>query len=213
MRRLTLLAVSAAAIVGIVIGVVFHGRLVGGTAAAQSPALPVPSLRGQATWPAGKRPAPRFVLHDQSGRRVALTGLHGRTVLLMFEDSLCKQACPLEGKMVAAALRRVPSARRPRVVVVSVDPAGDRPRTIAAAVRKWHLPAGSQVSWLLGSRVRLAAVWRAYGIVVLPVRGDIVHSTALYVIDRDGNERAGFLVPFLPTQLAADLRSLARPSQ
>ena len=210
MRRLTLVSVTAAAVVGIVIGVAFHGRIAGGTAAAQAPALAVPSLHGQASWPEGKRPAPRFVLHDQQGRRVALTALRGRAVLLMFEDSLCKQACPLEGKMVGAALRRVPVSSRPRVVVVSVDPAGDTPRTIAAAVRKWHLPAGSSVSWLLGSHARLAAVWHAYDIVVLPVRGDIVHSTALYVIDRRGDERAGFLVPFLPTQLAADLSSLGR---
>jgi protein SCO1 len=209
-RRVTVVTLSAAAVMGILIGVAFHGRFAGGTAAAQAPRLTVPSLHGQATWPAGKRPAPHFVLHDQHDRRVALTALRGRTVLLMFEDSLCKQACPLEGKMVGAALRRVPSARRPRVVVVSVDPAGDTPRTIAAAVRKWHLPAGSSVSWLLASHARLAAVWRAYGIVVIPVRGDIVHSTALYVIDRDGNERAGFLVPFLPTLLAADLSSLGR---
>jgi protein SCO1 len=209
-RRLTLVSVTAAAVVGIVIGVAFHGRIAGGSAAAQAPALAVPALHGQASWPAGRRPAPRFALRDQHGGRVALTALRGRTVLLMFEDSLCKQACPLEGKMVGAALRRVPASRRPRVVVVSVDPAGDTPSTIAAAVHKWHLPAGSSVSWLLGSHARLAAVWRAYDIVVLPVRGDIVHSTALYVIDRHGDERAGFLVPFMPTQLAADLSSLGR---
>jgi cytochrome oxidase Cu insertion factor (SCO1/SenC/PrrC family) len=204
------MTLSAAAILGVGIGVAFHNRLAGGAAAAQAPALAVPALRGQATWPAGKRPAPAFALHDQQGHRVALTALRGRTVLLMFEDSLCRQACPLEGKMVGAALRRVPSARRPHVVVVSVDPAGDTPHSIALAVRKWHLPAGSSVSWLLGTHARLAAVWHAYGIAVLPVRGDILHSTALYVIDRHGDERAGFLVPFLPPQLAADLSSLGR---
>jgi cytochrome oxidase Cu insertion factor (SCO1/SenC/PrrC family) len=209
-RRLTILSLSAAAAAGIVIGAALHGRLGGGTAAAlpATPALPL--LHGQATWPSGKRPAPAFTLRDQNGRRVSLASLRGGTVVLMFEDSLCKLACPLEGKMTAAAIRQVPAARRPRVVVVSVDPAGDTSRTIAVAVHKWRLPRGSGVTWLVGTRAELRPVWRAYGIEVLPVRGDIVHSTALYVIDRRGDERAGFLVPFVPGLLADDLGVIGR---
>jgi hypothetical protein len=45
---------------------------------------------------------------------------------------------------------------------------------------------------------------------VIPVRGDIVHSTALYVIDRHGDERAGFLMPFVPGLVAGDLDKLGR---
>ena len=126
----------------------------------------------------------------------------------MFEDSLCKQACPIEGRLVAASIRHLPVAVRPRVVIVSVDPAGDTPATAAAALRKWHLP--DQASWLLGSPARLRPVWRAYDITVQPVAGDIVHSTALYVIDRRGDERVGLLLPFPPGTLAGDLRLLAQ---
>jgi protein SCO1/2 len=202
-RRLTLFSLAAATIVGIAIGVLLHGRLESSPAAAK-PALP--QLHGEATWAAGRRPAPAFALADQRGRLVSLRSLRGRTVLLTFQDSLCKQACPVEGRMVAAALRQVPAARRPHVVVVSVDPAGDTPKTVSAALRKWQL--GDRVSWLLGSRAQLRPVWRAYQITVLPVAGDIVHSTAIYVIDRNGDERAGFLLPFEPALLADDLREL-----
>lgn len=204
MRRLTVLSLTAATVVGIAIGVLLHGRLTAGPAAAK-PALT--ELHGQATWPAGRRPAPAFALRDQHGRRLSLHSLRGRTVVLTFQDSLCKSACPVEGRMVAAALRQVPAASRPHVVVVSVDPAGDTPKTAAAALRKWHL--GGNVSWLLGTRAQLRPVWRAYQITVLPVAGDIVHSTALYVIDRHGDERAGFLLPFVPALLADDLRVLS----
>ncbi|HEX6762281.1 MAG TPA: SCO family protein [Gaiellaceae bacterium] len=203
MRRLTFASLAAAAIAGIVIGVALHGRAHAAPAAAT---LPRAVLNGEAAWAPGRRPAPGFALRDQHGRRVSLHSLRGRTVVLMFEDSLCKQACPLEGKMTASAVRSVPAALRPHVVVVSVDPAGDTPRTVAAAVRKWHLP--GSVTWLLGSRSTLRPVWHAYGITVIPVAGDIVHSTALYVIDKRGDERAGFLVPFAPRDLAADLDRL-----
>jgi protein SCO1 len=203
--RIWLLSVAAAAVVGVAVGVALHGRLAGSPAAAKTPQAP--ALHGEATWPAGRAVAPAFALRDQHGHLVSLRSLRGRSVVLMFEDSLCKQACPIEGKLVAASIRRVPPALRPQVVVVSVDPAGDTPRTATTALRKWHLP--GTASWLLGSRAQLRPVWRAYRIVVQAVAGDIVHSTALYVIDRRGDERAGLLLPFAPGDLAADLRAVA----
>jgi len=64
--------------------------------------------------------------------------------------------------------------------------------------------------WLLGTHAQLAPIWRAYGIVVRPTKGgDVAHSDAFYVIDRNGDERAGFLSPFIPGLLTRDLRRLA----
>ena len=206
MRRLYVLSVAAAAIVGIGVGVVLHDVFAGGPAHAGAPALP--ELHGQATWEAGKVRAPRFVLRDQHGRRVGLADFGGRSVVLAFMDSLCKGACPLEAREFAVAMQSLPTAARPRLLVVSVDLA-DTPATVALAARKWRLPRGYE--WLLGSRAELAPVWRAYHIEVHPLpNGDVAHSDAFYVIDRTGNERAGFLTPFLPGLLARDLRVLAR---
>lgn len=198
-RRWYVVSVGAAAVTGIAIGVALHGRLAGSAAAA-------PTLHGQATWAAGRRAAPAFTLRDQHGRRVTLASLRGRTVALAFFDSLCKQACPIEGQMLASALRQVAPAVRPRLVVVSVDPAGDTPQTVAHALRKWKLPAGTV--WLLGTHGQLKPVWDAYQIAVLPVRGDIAHSTAVYLLDKRGYERAGFLMPFVPGLVADDFRVL-----
>ena len=88
--------------------------------------------------------------------------------------------------------------------------AGDTPRTIARALRKWKLPANTV--WLLGAHARLKPVWDAYQITVDPVSGDIVHSTAVYLIDRRGDERAGFLMPFVPGLVADDFRVLGAES-
>lgn len=202
-RRWYVLSVAAAALVGVAIGAAFHGRLTGG-ASAGAPALP--ALHGQATWARGTRAAPAFTLRDQHGRAVSLASLRGRTIALTFLDSRCREACPLEGRMLAAAIRQVPAATRPRLVVVSVDPEGDTPRSIAHAAAKWGLPAGT--AWLLGSRAHLRRVWDAYRITVDPRSGDIVHSTAVYLLDRQGYERAGFLMPFVAGLVADDLKVL-----
>jgi cytochrome oxidase Cu insertion factor (SCO1/SenC/PrrC family) len=203
LRKLFLLSVAAAAVVGIGVGVLLHDRFSRGTAAA----IDLPVLHGQATWAPGARRAPLFALRDQHGQLVSLSALQGRTVVLTFLDSLCKQACPVEGKMLAAAIRQVPVNKRPRLVVVSVDPSGDTSASIAHAIAEWRLPAGTL--WVRGTHSRLAQVWRDYQITVDPVSGDIVHSTALYLIDPKGSERAGFLMPFIPGLVAADLKTLA----
>lgn len=207
MRRLYLMSVGAAAIVGVAVGVLLHQSFAGGRAQAgglEPPAL----LAGQATWPRGARPAPEIALDDQHGNAFTLGSVRGRAVALMFMDSLCKGMCPLEGRMMAASIGSVPKPLRPQVVVVSIDPGGDTPRSVAVALRKWRMPAST--TWLLGSRAQLARVWKAYRIEVKPTGGDIEHTAALYLLDRRGDERAGFLMPFLPGLVAADLRKLGR---
>jgi protein SCO1 len=200
MRRWWIVSVGAAAVAGVAIGVAFHGRLLGTASAAP--------LHGQATWEKGARPAPAFTLRDQTGTAVALSSLRGRTVALTFMDSLCRGACPLEGQMLAATAHALPAARRPRIVIVSVDPSGDTPRSTRRALRKWSLPAGT--IWLRGTHAQLKKVWDAYQIDVIPVKGDIAHSSAVYLIDKRGGERAGFLMPFAPGAVIDDLNVLGR---
>jgi cytochrome oxidase Cu insertion factor (SCO1/SenC/PrrC family) len=62
---------------------------------------------------------------------------------------------------------------------------------------------------LLGTRAELAPVWRAYRIEVRVTKTDVLHSDAFYVLDRNGDERAGFLSPFIPGLLTRDLRKLS----
>jgi cytochrome oxidase Cu insertion factor (SCO1/SenC/PrrC family) len=199
------LAVASAAVVGVAAGLLLHNAFSSSRALAR-PALP--ALYGEATWQSGEVPAPLFRLRDQNGRIVRLAGLRGRPVVLAFMDSLCTSECPIEAAQFAAALRPLSARARPRLVVVSVDLA-DSPKSVAKAARKWHLPAGFE--WLLGTHAQLARVWRAYGIAVRPTKsGDVEHSDAFYVIDQNGDERAGFLSPFIPGLLTRDLRRLVR---
>jgi protein SCO1/2 len=147
-------------------------------------------------------------LRDERDTPLSLTAERGQVVLLTFMYSRCQQLCPLEGRMLAAAERRVGRSTRSLLLVVSVDPGGDTPATIQRFVRRAGL-AGDRWHWLVGNRRQLARVWDAYGIDVKAGR-DIGHSVALYLIDQRGFERSGYAIPFLPALVAADVRTLAR---
>ena len=170
----------------------------------------VAGLRGDIAWAAAKRSAPAIELADERGRSFSLSDERGQVVLLTFLDSRCRALCPLESRMLAKVVRSLPAADRPDVVVVSVDPAGDTAASVRHAKR--DLVGVRRVTWLVGSRAHLARVWRAYGVQVKPVPGDIEHTSVLYLIDRRGDERVGMLFPFSPPSLSHDLRLLAAES-
>lgn len=200
--RALLLTCLLAAVIGICSGVLLHLTL---RPRHTRPALATPTLHGQAVWAAGRRRAPNFALRDQRGRLVSLAAQRGRSVLLAFMDPLCRQECPIEGRGLALAQAQVTPAKRATVLIVSVNPHATAADAMHAA-RKWGI--SGDWHWLLGNHAQLARVWRAYEITVLPKSNDIVHSTAVYVIDRRGFERAGVIAPFLPQFVADDLRTL-----
>jgi cytochrome oxidase Cu insertion factor (SCO1/SenC/PrrC family) len=193
---------AGAIVVGVGIGIALHFVL--------ARSAPVTAgLQGQATWAVGARPAPPITtLRDQTGRLFSLSSLHGRTVAMTFFDSHCNQACPLEGRALAAAERALPAAQRPVLVVVTVNPR-DTPASATAAARRWGIAQAGSWHWLWGRRAQLARVWRAYHIFVAPARGDIVHTEALYLIDRRGYERSAYLYPFDSRFVTRDLARLA----
>jgi cytochrome oxidase Cu insertion factor (SCO1/SenC/PrrC family) len=193
-------AVAAAAAAGIVIGLAARGS---------TTSAPGPALRAPVKFAAGTRPAPGFTLRNLAptgGGSVSLGGLKGHVVLVTFLDSHCRNLCPIVGHELAAAERRLPAGVRPVVVAVSVNPA-DTPASVATAARLYGWSAGYR--WAGGTHAGLAPVWRRYGIQVKPTTNDIMHGEAVYLIDRAGYERAAYLPPFRPADIAADVRTLS----
>jgi cytochrome oxidase Cu insertion factor (SCO1/SenC/PrrC family) len=168
-------------------------------------------MEGQAAWAAGSRVAPAIdTLPDQTGRRFSLASLRGHPVALVFFDSHCNQECPLEGRELASAESSLPAAQRPTLVAVSVNPL-DTPASAAKAAREWNLARVAPWHWLMGTRARLARVWREYNIYVGRAQdGDIPHTEALILIDRRGYERSAYLYPFGRTFVTHDLSVLGR---
>ncbi len=201
------LVIVAALGLGIGAGVLIHSQQAGHAASARDNP---PGLHGQATWEPGTRPAPDFQLADQSGRPASLTSLRGSPVMLAFLSSRCRLACAREARYLGNALRLVPAAARPELVVVSVDPLHDTPKSTRAAAARWGFGAAAGWQWLLGSTGQLARVWKSYGVEVRRAEASATGKSPVYLIDRDGFERVGLLYPFPPTWPAGDLRILAR---
>lgn len=201
------LVILAVAAIGVGVGVVVHATTDGGGSSDRGNP---PGLHGQATWEAGARPAPDFQLEDQSGRRVSLASLRGRPVMLTFFSSRCHQACARQARTLGAALRLLPPSARPALLTVSLDPSHDTPESTRAAVARLGLATAAGWHWLLGSREQLASVWAAYRVDGGRIDGRATGTTPVYLIDRDGFERAGLLYPFPPGWPAGDLRILSR---
>jgi protein SCO1 len=205
-RRLVALLLALGAVGGSSLGLLAHVAF--GDMEGISPALP--ALHGQASWGAGERAAAPFRLRDQDGAVVSLAGLRGRPVLVTFLFTRCKEQCPVTGRQLGTVLRRMAPADRPTLVIVSVDPTGDTPASIRHAMIAWRLAGPWRWHWLRGTKRELAPVWKAYGIAVEPSTSDITHGLALYLVDRHGFQRTGYLFPFLPDFVALDLQKLAR---
>ena len=204
---------SVAAVLGVAAAAVGHFVL----AKPSHVAAPAPAtvtqrfgLDGQAAWAAGTRPAPAITaLRDQNGRLFSLASLRGRTIAMTFFDSHCNQECPLEGRALAAAERSLPAGERPVLVAVSVNPQ-DTPASARAAAKAWGLSAVAPFHWLMGTPAELRRVWNEYRIYVgKAVNGDIPHTEALYLIDARGDERSGYLWPFVSRLVTHDLTVLA----
>jgi protein SCO1 len=198
--------VVVAALVGSGVGI---GAAV--TRRSSHPMRPTPILSGPAaTWAAGARPAPQFSLVDQNGKGVSLGAYRGRPVLVTFMDPLCTTFCPIESKVVDRALGALPASARPVVVAVSVNPPNDQPAKLKAATARfgWR----PQWRWAVGPQASLGEVWKRYEIAVLPTKGDVTHTEALYLVDSKGDERALFLWPFRAADLTPRLRELVSRS-
>jgi cytochrome oxidase Cu insertion factor (SCO1/SenC/PrrC family) len=127
--------------------------------------------------------------------------------MLAFLSSRCRSACAREARYLGTALRLLPSAARPAMMIVSVDPLHDTAESTRAAARRWRLDSATSWHWLLGTRSQVAPVWRSYRVAVR--RGGVTGTGPVYLIDGRGFERAGLLYPFPPTWPAGDLRILA----
>jgi cytochrome oxidase Cu insertion factor (SCO1/SenC/PrrC family) len=193
--------VALAVVVGVLVGLV-AAVLHGGRAPAAAPG----PVHAQVTWAPGARSAPAFSLPDQRERTVSLRSLRGRPIALTFLDSRCTRECPVEGRVLGQVLEQVRGTDA-ALVVVSVDPWADTPASARAFAARAHWR--GDWHWLLGRRVALAPVWRAFHVAVERVPGDILHDVALYVIDPHGDLRDAYLFPFTADAVASNLRSLS----
>jgi protein SCO1/2 len=197
---------SFALLAAVVFLALLAGRALLGTRAADSAVRPAPGLAADIVIPPGSMPASDFTLQDQDGRAVSVSAFRGHVVAITFLDSHCKQLCPLEADQLAQAQRSLGTASKVTVLVVSVAPTTDTPESerAFAAIHHWT----GEWHWLTGTPDQLAAVWKAYSIAVQGTPDNVLHSTVLYLVDKQGFQRAGWASGLQPDQLARDVRYL-----
>jgi protein SCO1 len=179
----------------------------GSSKAAQTTTAPKQRFAGGELTP--PKTAPPIALHDANGTPVTLAAQRGRYVLVTFIYTHCPDVCPLITKNLNAALRVIgPSARKQvRVLAVSVDPVGDTPKAVKAYAREKHL--FPQFQYLIGTRAELRRVWKAWHVLAVETKPDLVdHVAYTALVDANGKERVLYDSSVHATQVVHDLRVL-----
>jgi len=148
-------------------------------------------------------PVRDFALTDQDGHRVALRDLRGRVVVLTFLYTTCRDTCPITAEQIENAMDRL--GHDVPVLAVSVDPAHDTPALAKRFLLARRL--SGRMQFLLGTRERLAPIWKAYGI--QPQGRGFEHTAYVLLLDRSGRQRVSWPVSRLtPEGLSHDLARL-----
>jgi protein SCO1 len=142
--------------------------------------------------PLPPRQAPGFTLTDQAGRTLALSSFRGKAVVLEFMDPHCTDICPIVSDEFIRAYHDLgPLASKVVFVTVNVNQYHAAVSDVAAFSREQQLTSIPSWHFFTGAVPALRAVWRDYAIAVQAPSpdADVVHTSAAYFIDPQGNER------------------------
>lgn len=153
-------------------------------------------------------PAPDFTLTEHTGRTVRLRDLRGRVVLLFFGYTHCPDVCPLTLDKLHRVLDDLGAGPdRARILLVTVDPERDTPEALSRYLARF----GAGVSGLTGPPETLRRLYAAYGVHAQPGQGShpgMMHTSAVFGIDRSGQLRVLLRHEHPDAELASDLRTL-----
>jgi protein SCO1 len=136
--------------------------------------------------------APAFTLTDQHGHTMSLASLRGKVVVLEFMDPHCIDICPIVSQEFVDAYHEL-GAQSGKVVFAAInvnqyhasvaDMAAYSTAHQLSAIPDWH--------FFTGPLPALRTAWRDYNIAVEAAspNTDIIHTSAVYVIDAQGRER------------------------
>ncbi len=145
-------------------------------------------------YPRLHQPAASFALTDQHGGQISPQGLRDKVVLLTFAFAHCQTICPVILSNVLQAADRF-EPQQVEVLVVTLDPWRDTPRTLPTLANGWNLGANAHV--LSGPVDDVMAVLDQYNV---PRQrdektGDVTHPALVYVLDKNGDLAYGFNNP------------------
>jgi len=144
---------------------------------------------------------------NQSGAKVTLASLRGKTVVLTDFLTLCQEICPLTSanfRAVTDAVAHAGLASKVELVEVTVDPQRDTPARLAAYQKLF----GARPNWefLTGTPQQVKQLWGALGVAYgrvpepkgplpidwlthKPLHYDVNHQDIVFVLGADGREK------------------------
>ncbi len=155
------------------------------------------------------RPAQNFTLTDQYGKKVSLSQFAGKPVVLTFLYTNCPDVCPLTAEYLHQSMLELgKDAANVAILAVSTDPARDD----TAAALRFSQQHRMENSWhfLVGSKDELAPIWSNYSVYAQTQQAQVMHTSAIYLIDKQGRERALLGENFQPQQVTQDLQLLLK---
>jgi cytochrome oxidase Cu insertion factor (SCO1/SenC/PrrC family) len=154
-------------------------------------------------------PIPSGAFVDQTGAAKTFDDFRGSTVVAGFVYTSCKDECPLITRKFGALEGLLP-AEQFHLVEISIDPAHDTPRVLAAYARRYDVHA-SRRTLLTGSPDAIGRFERALGVSAIDDgHGTILHNNRTVIVDPSGRiadiiDEAGWT----PSDVAADAKSVA----
>lgn len=134
--------------------------------------------------------APDFKLRDQNGKMLSLSNLKGKKVLLQFMDPKCTDVCPLISQEIIDANKKLGSDAKHVVYIgINVNEYHNKLSDVQTFSKLHGLSNLSNWYFLTGTPQELKRVWKAYHIDVVPNKdGDVQHTSAVYFINKQGEE-------------------------
>lgn len=192
-------------------------------AACQPNTPPVASSAAAGVGSGMNRPAPDFLLTDQTGKQVRLQDLRGKVVLLNFGYTHCPDVCPIALAQLANARRNLGGlADQVQIVFVTTDPARDKPAQLGEFLPNFD----PTIIGLTGSAQALRPVWNAYNVRVDPggpasptpsaeewdtkVYEEIGHTAITFLIDPVGKIQNMYPAEWEADKIAADVKDLLK---
>jgi len=151
---------------------------------------------------------------DKAGNETHLRDFQGNFTLLFFGFTNCPDVCPLTLSMLAQVraelMSRAPRLT-PRVLFVSVDPNRDTPERIAGYLNGFD----PEFAGVTASDAELAPLLKQLGVAVEKhehggANYNVVHNSAIYVLDENAEWIAVSTGPHDPQVLASDFLRIRR---
>lgn len=156
------------------------------------------------------RELPALDLVDHRGEPLSATALHGGWDVLFFGFTHCPDVCPTTLAQLDRAVDEIDARRRPRVWLVSVDPARDTPAVLADYVGHFDPDFGGVTGSDEAIAGLAAALGVAYGREPLGDTYTMSHSGALFLVDPLGRYAGVFNTPLDFAQVTSELDRLTR---